>query len=131
LRRAALDLVEAVQRNPAAARNERQAKLSSGQRTEYEAALNLALRQQPRGATDHSDIDPAKITREHAIRLPNVHDGLVYVASLGHFTLGGRYFADWDVAFEALEDSRLVPQGELAVGMTKGDLKSVSFSGVR
>lgn len=131
LRRAAFELVEAVQRNPTQARNQWKAKLSPKQTTEYEADLGVAVRQRPERATDHSEVDPANITREHPIRIPYIRQGRVYLTSLGHFTINGRYFPDWDVIFEALEDGKLVSEGEFAVGMRKGDLKSVSFSGDR
>jgi len=139
LRRAAFELAEEVQKNPAEARKRWLTRLSPEQEAEYEKEIKLAARKQselgirelPGGATvDQTDADPASITQEAPLHLPYVHHGHVYLASLGHFTIGWRYFADWGVTFEELEDDKLASRGNFAVGMMKGELESVSISAV-
>ena len=50
--------------------------------------------------------------------------GHVYLASIGHATIGWRYYADWSVTFEEAGQSQLLPRGTFAVGMRKGRLVS-------
>jgi hypothetical protein len=59
--------------------------------------------------------------------LPYVYQGRIYVASLRHFTIGWREFADWSVEFDSLVNGQLVRQGAFAVGMQKGPLTDVSI----
>lgn len=136
LRQAAFELAEAVQKDPAEARILWRAKLSAAQLAEYATEVRLATHDpgdNPPGSQQDQakDIDPAGITQEDPLLLPYVRQGRVYLATLGHFTIGWRYFADWRVTFETLEDGKLTPQGEFAVGMMKGDLVRVSVSAVR
>jgi len=129
LRRAAFALVAAVQKNPIQAQTRWRSRLSAVQIAEYETAVKLATRDLPGGGWDQTArIDPANITEEVPFLLPYVYDGRVYVASLGHFTIGWRYFADWGVTFKSLDDSKLTPQGHFAVGMIKGEPENVSVS---
>ena len=129
LHRAAFDLVAAVQKDPHQAQTRWRSRLSAAQIAEYETAVKLATRDLPAGGWDQTaEVDPANFTEEVPFLLPYVYDGRVYVASLGHFTIGWRHFADWGVTFKALEDGKLAPQGNFAVGMIKGDLQNVSVS---
>ena len=127
LHRTALDLVAAVQKDPIQAQTRLRSQLSAAQMTEYETAAKLATRGQP---DQKARVDPANITEESPFFIPYVYAGRVYLASLGHFTIGWRYFADWGVTFKALEDGKLTPQGHFAVGMIKGELQQVSVSAV-
>ena len=105
--------------------------LPAAQIAEYETEVKLAIRDLPGGGWDQTaKVDPASITEENPFLLPYVYAGRVYLASLGHFTIGWRYFADWDVTFRTLEGGKLVPQGRFAVGMIKGELEKVSVSAV-
>lgn len=120
LRRAAFKLVEAAQKDPRNAKANPFASLTPGQKTEYETAERLA-------GADAAVVepDPAAITEQAPLRVPYVSERHVYVVSLGHFTLGWRYFSDWSVTFEALENGKLVPRAAFAVAMRKGRLEEV------
>jgi uncharacterized protein len=132
LQRAALDLVAAVQKDPIQAQSRLRSLLSAAQIAEYETAVKLATPDQRGSGWDQrAKIDPATITEQDPFHLPYVYEGRIYLASLGHFTIGWRYFADWGVTFSALEDGKLTPQGHFAVGMIKGELEKVSVSAVR
>lgn len=125
LRRAAFQLAAAVQKSPKNAEAEQLAALSTAQKLQYEAAVRLA---KPEETSQMSD--PGSLTEEGPLRVPYVAAGRVYVASLGHFTLGWRDFADWSVTFDALEGGKLVRQAAFAVGMRKGALESLTVEAV-
>jgi uncharacterized protein len=127
LHRAAFDLVAAVQKDPLQAQIRLRSRLSAAQLAEYETAVKLATQDQPGSGWDQkAKVDPAAITQLDPFFLPYVHGGRVYLASLGHFAIGWRYFADWGVTFKALEDGSLIRQAQFAVGMTRGELEKVS-----
>jgi len=129
--RAAFDLVAAVQKNPIEAQTLRRSLLSAAQLAEYQTAVKLATRDPPGSGWDQKPkVDPANLTEEDPFLLPYVYEGRVYLASLGHFTIGWRYFADWGVTFKALEGGKLTPQAHFAVGMTKVEVKKVSILAV-
>jgi hypothetical protein len=130
LRQAAFDLVAAVQKDPIQAQNQWRSLLSAAQMAEYENDVNLAARDRAASGRHKKAFDPANITEEDPFLLPYVYGGRVYLASLGHFTIGWRYFADWGVTFKTLGDGKLTPQGHFAVGMIKGELDKVSVSAV-
>ena len=128
---AAFDLVAAVQKDPIQAQTRFRSLLSAEQIAEYQTAVKLATRDQPgSGGDQKAKIDPANITEGDPFLLPYVYGGRVYLASLGHFTIGWRYFADWEVTFKALEDGQLTPPANFAVGMIKGELERVSVLAV-
>ncbi|MDX6463393.1 MAG: hypothetical protein QOE55_7090 [Acidobacteriaceae bacterium] len=130
LRRAAFDLVAAVQSDPIQAQHKLRSTLSAAQLVEYETAVKLATHDQPGSGWDQkANVDPANITEEDPLLLPYVDHGRVFLASLGHFTIGWRYFADWGVTFKAL-DGKLTPQAHFAVGMIKGEPEKVLISAV-
>lgn len=120
LRRAALQLVTAVQGSPATAEAQMLASLSAAQKALYDSAVRLA---KPEGTP--SSADPDSIIAEYPLRVPYVHSGRLYVGSIGHFTTGWRYFADWSVEFDAFEEGKLVKRAAFAVGMTKGSLRTL------
>jgi len=130
LRRAAYDLVEAVQNSPADAQRHFQALLSPAQQAQYDAIERDTTNDRPSAADAQiaDDLDPSEITQERPIVLPYVDEGHVYIASLGHLTIGWRYFADWGVKFEAIEDGKLVQKAAFAFGMVKGRLEHVSVT---
>ena len=125
LRRAAFRLAAAVQKNPRAALAGQLASLPDSLKSAYEAAGPSSG---PGGAGVAAD--PAAITDRQPLRLPYVSDGRLYLASLGHFTIGWRYFADWSVRFDALESGKPVPYAAFAIGMTKGQLQDVTVGPV-
>jgi len=50
------------------------------------------------------------------------------IASIGHFAIGWRDFADWSVLFEEFEDGKMTPRGAFSVGTWKGDLETVTVA---
>jgi hypothetical protein len=58
--------------------------------------------------------------------LPMVADNRVLLASVGHFTIGWRVFADWKVTVEAAEADKTREIARFAIGMTQGPLAGVS-----
>jgi hypothetical protein len=73
------------------------------------------------------DRDPATLTEGSPLRLPYTGWGKLYLVSLFHFTNGAEFFSDWRVRFEKIEDGRLEPAADLAVGMDKGGVHDVSI----
>lgn len=129
LRRAAFQLAAAVQRDPRRARDQLRSALTPAQQNAYDEALKDVAAENPEEAAANSDdLDPAYITKESPLRLPYVHQGRLYLASVGHFTIGWRHFADWSVEFQSIENGRLVPRASFAVGMAKGRLEGVSVA---
>ena len=63
-----------------------------------------------------------------AFSVPFLHDERLYIASVGHFAIGWRDFADWSVILETLEGGELKRAGAFAVGTWKGDLADVGVS---
>lgn len=119
LRHAALQLVTAVQGSPTNAETQMLAALSPARKSLYDAAVGLSKPHTPTGS------DPDSITAEDPLRIPYVHAGQLYAVSLGHFTIGWRYFADWSVRFDAIEDGKLMRRAAFAVGMMKGPLQTL------
>ena len=125
LRQAALNLAEAVEKGPAAARKAAIDRLNAAQKREFATLAKLA------GAADGAGTRQAYLANELAdtapLRLPVVHAGKVYLASVGHFTTGWRVFSDWSVKLQALEAGQLKDSAAFAIGMTKGDIAKVSI----
>jgi uncharacterized protein YecT (DUF1311 family) len=123
LRGAALALVEAAQADPIAARKTALARLTAAQAAEFaraEAASPPAEAPIPAEAAD-----PASFTDAAPLLLPLVDQDRVYLTALGHFTVGWRVFADWRVDLKQFEKDALVERAVFAIGMTKGELRSV------
>ena len=127
LQRAALQLAAAVQRNPADTRRQLEKRLSKSQAAEYEAALALALAPSHVASTG-ADVDPGDFTDTEPLRVPYLHQNHALLVSVGHFTIGWRYYADWSVRFESVEQGQLRSRGEFAVGMQKGALLSTEVT---
>lgn len=120
-----------MQKDPIQAQTRLRSLLSAAQLVEYETAVKLATRDHLGSGWDQkAKVDPANVTEEDPFLLPYVHEGRLYLASLGHFTIGWRYFADWGVNYKAIEDGKLTPQGHFAVGMIKGEPQKVSVFAV-
>jgi hypothetical protein len=51
----------------------------------------------------------------------------VFLATIGHFTIGGRIFADWKVTVETEDAETTKEIARFAVGMTQGSIVSVSI----
>lgn len=125
LHRAAFELVAAVQDGPRGAQLDALAALTPTQRAEYDAAI---------GATPDAEqiadplADPTAVLDDQPLQLPYVHEGHVYVASFGHFTIGWRSFADWNVGFQLVKDGTLQPKRAFAIGMSKAKLEDVELT---
>lgn len=124
LRAAARELVEAVQNSPKQTRERLQNRLTEAQRIEYGEAVEPLIRNQGLAR----EADPAYITDFVPMLLPHVHEGKVYVVSLGHFKPYADIFADWSVKFESFTAGTLVHSATFAVGMERGALEDLSIS---
>ncbi|MBG0809235.1 hypothetical protein IY145_07580 [Methylosinus sp. H3A] len=127
LRKAALALVEAAQKQPLEARKSALARLTTPQAAEFTELEKLAepMKDAPRDPAEAAD--PAFYDENGPLRLPFVHGGRLYLAELGHFTIGWRIFADWRVALKRPEKGKLEESAVFAIGMTKGALRDVSI----
>jgi hypothetical protein len=56
-----------------------------------------------------------------------VVDNHVFLASVGHFTIGWRTFADWKVTVESLDGDKTKEIARFAIGMTQGPIVSVAI----
>jgi hypothetical protein len=130
--RAALDLVRQTQQDRAGVEAHVLAGLTAAQREEYQRLKRVADRPNPDDPPPGSD-DAAKpstaatLTETMPLVLPMVVDDRVYLASVGHFTIGWRVFADWKVTVEAAEAERTREIARFAIGMTQGPIVSVSI----
>ena len=57
-----------------------------------------------------------------AFSIPFLYHDRLYLASIGHFAIGWRDYADWSVLIEEFEDGKLIPRGAFPVATLKGDL---------
>ncbi len=105
LRRDAFKLAEAVQSNPRRARSDALSLLMTAQRSEYMAAEAIAVQDNPTTDDPANPVgpDPSGFIDENLFHLPYIRDHRVYVASLGHFTIGWRHLSDWHVTFSQLD----------------------------
>lgn len=121
LRQSALALVEAVQSDPVSAQKQLLDKLGDAQRADFEALEKLAQVTQP----DKVD-DPAQLLDSSPLTLPIVVGGQLYLAHVGHFTIGWRNYSDWSVKLDERAGADVKLVAEIAIGMTKGKLKDAS-----
>jgi hypothetical protein len=130
--RAALDLVRQTQQDRAGVEAHLLSGLTPAQREEYQRLKRVADRPDPDDPQAGGD-DAAKprtaamLTETVPLLLPMLVDDRVYLASVGHFTIGWRVFADWKVTVEAAEAERTREIARFAVGMTQGPILSVSI----
>jgi hypothetical protein len=130
--RAALDLVRQTQQDRAGVEAHVLSGLSAAQREEYQRLKRVADHPDPDDPQAAGD-DAAKpktaatLTETVPLLLPMVVDDRVYLASVGHFTIGWRVFADWKVTVEAADAERTREIARFAVGMTQGPIVSVSI----
>ncbi len=124
LKPAALALVKAVQRDPLAARKDAIERLSSAQRLTFAAMEKEA--QDSRGDVPAPDApaSPASYLDQSPLLLPLQHQDHVYLASVGHYTIGWRIYPDWSVKLEKLDHNKLTMIGTAGVAMRRGALRS-------
>jgi hypothetical protein len=107
-RRSALNLVEQTQANRAGVEGHLLAAMTVAQREEYQRLKRVADR--PDAADAPTDGDAAEhpktaaaLTDTMPLLLPMLVGDRVFLASVGHFTIGWRVFSDWKVTVDAAE----------------------------
>jgi hypothetical protein len=130
-RRAALSLVKQTQIDRAGVEDHLLAAMTTSQREEYGRLKRSADR--PDSADLQSDSDDADKPRTAAgltdakpLLLPMVVDSRVFLATVGHFTIGWRVFSDWKVTVEAGEADKTREIARFAIGMTQGPIVSAT-----
>jgi hypothetical protein len=130
--RAALDLVKQTQQDRAGVEEHLLAAMTGPQREEYQRLKRADGRAGPDIYQADGD-DPGKLrtaaglTDTTPLLLPMVVDNHVFLASVGHFTIGWRTFADWKVTVESLDGDKTKEIARFAVGMTQGPIVSVAI----
>jgi hypothetical protein len=129
--RAALDLVRQTQQDRAGVEAHLLAALTGPQRDEYQRLKRVADRPDSDGEQADGDAAPkpktaAALTDTNPLLLPMLVDDHVFLASVGHFTIGWRVFADWKVTVETGEADKIREIARFAIGMTQGPIVSVT-----
>jgi hypothetical protein len=129
--RAALELVKQTQQDRIGVEDRLLAAMTAAQREEYQRLKRAADRPDLTDATADGDDagkpkTAATLTDTNPLLLPMVADNRVLLASVGHFTIGWRVFADWKVTVEAAEADKTREIARFAIGMTQGPLAGVS-----
>lgn len=120
-------LVEAVQRHPLEARKAALAGVTEAQRKSFDEMEKLSPRDKyAEPETPEDAAQPASYREDGPLLAPLVHDGELYLARIGHTTMGWRTFADWSVRFDRLEKGALQTVGTAYVSMTPGKLRSAN-----
>ncbi|HEY1735835.1 MAG TPA: hypothetical protein VGG12_04245 [Methylovirgula sp.] len=119
LRQLALTLIERVQLDPVAAEKQLVENLSDDQRADFEALEKLAQVTQPDKIPG-----PADLTDASPLAVPLLVGDEVYLARVGHFTIGWRTYSDWSVRLDKRKGDDVQAIGVIAIGMTKGKLES-------
>ncbi len=123
LRQAALRLAQRVQSDIAGVEKAEAARLTPSQRKDYETLKSLAGQAGEAGAPQTQETANADSLLDTApLLLPLVHNGQVYLASIGHVTLGWRTYADWSVKLDRLQDGKAQARASFAIGMKRGPL---------
>ena len=129
LGKGAFRLVTEAQAGPLEAKRKMLARLTPNQRKLYTRMEKIA--QEDLGESESldgpSERDPAEFIENAPLLLPYVDQESVYLARINHFTIGWRYFADWQVRIEELIDDKLVQRAAFAIGMVKGHPKAISI----
>src|SRR5260370_14040041 len=66
------------------------------------------------------------MTDQSPLLVPMIVDNRVFLATVGHFTIGWRAFSDWKVTVETGEADKTREIARFAIGMTKGPIASVT-----
>jgi hypothetical protein len=130
LQRAALDLVKQTQQDRVGVEAHLLVAMTIAQREEYQRLKRAAGRPDSAEApVDGEDAGKPKtaatLTDTNPLALPMVVDNRVFLASVGHLSIGWRVFADWKVAVEAAEGDKVREIARFAIGMTQGPIASV------
>jgi hypothetical protein len=129
--RASLELVRLTQLDPAGVEAHLLAAMSQPQRQEYRRLKRISDRPDavdvPTGGDDaERPAGTASLTDKTPLVLPMVVDNRVFLATLGHFTIGWRVFSDWKITVETGEADKTSEIARFAVGMTKGPIASAA-----
>jgi hypothetical protein len=129
--RASLELVRLTQLDPAGVEAHLLAAMSQPQREEYRRLKRISDRPDaadvPTGGDDaERPAGAAGLTDKTPLVLPMVVDNRVFLATLGHFTIGWRVFSDWKVTVETGEADKTSEIARFAIGMTKGPIASAT-----
>lgn len=124
LKPAAKTLVEAVQRDPLAARGDAIGRLDAAQRATFGTMEKLAQARRAGVPAPEAPTNPASYLDQNPLLAPLLHQGTIYLASVGHYTIGWRTFPDWSVKLEKLDHDALIPIGTAFVAMRRGALSA-------
>jgi hypothetical protein len=124
-----LNLVEGTQADRAGVESRLLAAMTVAQREEYQRLKRVADRPDAADApTDGDENDHSKtaagLTDTMPLLLPLLVGNRVFLASVGHFTIGWRVFSDWKVTIDAAEADKTREIARFAVGMTQGAIVS-------
>jgi hypothetical protein len=124
MREQALALVAAVQASPGGARRHYLDMLPPPLLAEYEAAERLAM---PDGLSvavfEGATAD--SLDERLPLPLPVVLNGRLYVASVGHDLIFQMAIANWSVAFDTVENGKLVRQATIPIETSRGRVTDV------
>jgi hypothetical protein len=128
-RRAALDLVEQTQADRAGVEGHLLAAMTPAQREEYQRLKRIADRPNAADAPANGDDaehpkTAAALTETMPLLLPMLVGDRVFLASVGHFTIGWRVFSDWKVTVDAADADKTREIARFAIGMTQGPIVS-------
>ena len=128
-RRAALKLVERTQADRAGVEGHLLAAMTKAQREEYQRLKRVADRSDAADAPADGDAaehpkTAAGLTDTNPLLLPMLVGNRVFLASVGHFSIGWRVFSDWKVTVETGEADTTREIARFAVGMTQGPIVS-------
>ena len=126
LKPAAMALVEAVQHDPLAAHRNAVAALSAAQRMMFETMAKQAQDNRGEVQPPEAPANPASYLDQSPLLLPLLHQGEVYLASIGHYTIGWRIYPDWSVNLDKLDHDQLTSIGTAAVAMRRGALRAAT-----
>ncbi len=119
---AAAGLAEATQKQGPGIEASALGALTPAQREAYAALKKNADPPAPDDDAGSAKTGPDDFTDGHPVLAPLVARGKVYLASVGHFTIGWRLFADWKVALQEADGDALKDAGQFAIGMGRGQL---------
>jgi hypothetical protein len=130
-RRAALSLVKQTQMDRAGVEDHLLAAMTTSQREEYGRLKRIAERPDaanlaPGDGEAASPATAAALTDKSPLVLPMVVGDHVFLATVGHFTIGWRVFSDWKVIIEAGEADHTREIARFAIGMTQGPIISAT-----
>jgi hypothetical protein len=123
LREAAKKLAMLAEDDVKTARKQQEAALPASQRADYVVALAKA-------STDADDVNSGDPTDEIPIHMPLMFHEHLYIASVGHLTLGWRVFPDWSVKLQSLENGKLVERAVFGFEVARGGLRKVTVAPV-